>query len=153
MWVYILKYLHLILVTAIESYQSSNNRSQVIETEDNFIILDAYNANPTSMLAAIENFQSGDYSNKIIVLGDMMELGKDSLKEHQEIINHLQAIGFKDVYLVGENFLKAKSNHDFQCFETSENLLEHFYKQPLKGCSILVKGSRKMKLEHIVSAL
>jgi UDP-N-acetylmuramoyl-tripeptide--D-alanyl-D-alanine ligase len=141
------------IVKAIESYQSSNNRSQIIETEDNFVILDAYNANPTSMRAAIENFQSDDYTNKVMVLGDMMELGMDSAKEHQELIENLKSKGFENVYLVGDCFMKTKDIHDYHCFKSNEELLEHLYKKPLRGCSLLIKGSRKMKLEDIVSAL
>ncbi len=141
------------IIKAIETYQPANSRSQVIETENNLIILDAYNANPSSMKAAIDNFQTGDYKNKVLILGDMMELGKDSEKEHQNILENVETIGFKDVFLVGQLFMKARSSIKYDCFESSDKFLEYLQKHPLKGKTILLKGSRKVQLEKVVNAL
>ena len=89
---------------ALARYTPQNNRSQLKKTADNTLIIDAYNANPTSMMASISNFRNMQAENKMLILGDMRELGKDSADEHQKIADYLEECGFKDVVLVGELF-------------------------------------------------
>ncbi len=133
---------------AIESFIPSNNRSQVINTKNNRIILDAYNANPTSMKAAIKSFKSLESEHKTIVLGDMFELGKFSAKEHQSIVDLAVAFKFDALFFVGENFNKTKTSH--LKFITFEELKKHLISNPIKGNTILIKGSRGMALERLV---
>lgn len=137
---------------AIESYIPKNNRSQIIERIKNKIILDAYNANPSSMKAALENFASLPHEdNKVIILGDMFELGKDSLFEHQAIIDLCLSLNFKNQLYVGENFHQAKTeNHQFKTFKELEDYLK---KNPLENQSILIKGSRGMRLERLLDII
>jgi UDP-N-acetylmuramoyl-tripeptide--D-alanyl-D-alanine ligase len=136
---------------AIENYVPSNNRSQVIKKATNKIILDAYNANPTSMLAAIENFKQAKGERKALILGDMFELGNDAQHEHQNITTILDEEPFGTVYLVGRNFknTKHKADHILQ-FESFEDLANHLKKHPLNNRSILIKGSRGMALERVL---
>ena len=133
---------------AIEAYIPTNNRSQIIETEVNKIILDAYNANPTSMKAALENFVALEGTNKTVILGDMFELGKDSFKEHQAIADLSTKLNFENTFLVGENFHQTKTKkHQFKTFNELENYMMN---HPIKNHSILIKGSRGMRLERIL---
>lgn len=136
---------------AIEKYIPNNNRSQLIEKATNKIILDAYNANPTSMLAAIENFKQAEGNEKILILGDMFELGSDAPLEHQHITTFLEHHPFGKAYLVGSNFKKTRhnANHIMQ-FETFESLSAHLKKHPLQRNFILIKGSRGMALERVL---
>lgn len=136
---------------AIESYVPKNNRSQIIETKTNKIILDAYNANPSSMKVALENFASLVDKPKTIILGDMFELGKDSQQEHQEIVNLANSLGFKNQYFVGEHFYQTKT--DSQQFKTFDDFEKYIQKNPLKNQYILIKGSRGMRLERILDSL
>ena len=104
--------------TAIESYQPQNNRSQIISKNGHEIVLDAYNANPTSMKAALENFSSMDAKNKILIIGDMFELGETAAEEHQVLADFTQKLGFDNVFLVGKNFFKTNAlDKKFQTFE------------------------------------
>ena len=139
---------------AIESYIPKNNRSQLLEVGTNKIILDAYNANPTSMLAALENFKQSDGKNKVLFLGDMFELGSDAIKEHQDIILYLEKNKIGLTYLIGENFYKSKSNstliHKFQSFEDLKNQIK---KDPPIKSLILIKASRGMALERVLELL
>jgi len=137
--------------SAIENYRSTNNRSQIIETSSNKIILDAYNANPTSMKAALESFALLKERHKTVILGDMFELGEDSAKEHQAIADLATNLKFKHVFLVGENFsLTQTKSHQFKGFKELKNYL---LTNALKGYSILIKGSRGMKLERVLEIL
>jgi UDP-N-acetylmuramoyl-tripeptide--D-alanyl-D-alanine ligase len=141
--------------SAIESYVPSNNRSQVLKKGSNTILLDAYNANPTSMAAAIENFSGMKSDNKFLVLGDMLELGKESLEEHLQIIRLLQKKSFEKVFLVGKQFCEAAtkcSDFKFVCFHNSEEALEEIRKESLKNTTVLIKGSRGIKLEKAAEA-
>jgi len=133
---------------AIENYTPSNSRSQLIEKDSNKIILDAYNANPSSMKLAIENFAKKSSENKILMLGAMAELGKQSLQEHQEIIDLIKKYSWKEVVLVGGDFLNL--SHPFLSFENSLQAKEWFSKQQFQNCYILVKGSRSMQMEKIL---
>ncbi len=137
--------------SAIENYTPSNSRSQLIEKDSNKIILDAYNANPSSMKLAIENFAKKNSDNKILMLGAMAELGKQSLQEHQEIIDLIKKYSWKEVVLVGGDFLNL--SHPFLSFENSLLAKEWFSKQHFQNSYILVKGSRSMQMEKIIPAI
>jgi UDP-N-acetylmuramoyl-tripeptide--D-alanyl-D-alanine ligase len=133
---------------AIESYIPANNRSQILTTKYNTIILDAYNANPSSMQVALENFDTLKAPSKVVILGDMFELGKESEHEHQAIVDLATAFNFDETYFVGENFNIAKTNKpQFKTYQVFEDFLK---KNPLKNHSILIKGSRGMRLERIL---
>lgn len=139
---------------AIENYFPTNNRSQIIKKDTNEIILDAYNANPSSMLLALENFVKLDTSkSKVLFIGDMFELGEESLKEHQNIVNYLEnnAQGLQ-CHLVGNYFYQCK-NEDFNFYKTFEDLKEYLVAQPIQNSYILIKGSRGMALERILDLL
>lgn len=136
--------------SAIENYVPSNSRSQLIEWNSNKIILDAYNANPSSMKLAIENFAKKNSENKIMMLGAMAELGKDSLQEHQEIIDLIKKYSWKEVALVGGDFLKL--SHPFLSFKNSSEAKEWFADQHFENSYILVKGSRSMQMEKVFEA-
>ncbi|MGP1447114.1 MAG: UDP-N-acetylmuramoyl-tripeptide--D-alanyl-D-alanine ligase [Candidatus Limimorpha sp.] len=134
-------------VTALEAYEPSNNRSQVIQTAANRIIMDAYNANPVSMQAAIRNFKTICSEKNLLVLGDMRELGKDSDMEHHTILQLIETLGFKQAFLVGPEFSKICSSSCYQTFETVEALCQHIENHPVSGHDILIKGSRGIRLE------
>jgi UDP-N-acetylmuramoyl-tripeptide--D-alanyl-D-alanine ligase len=137
---------------AIIDYIPENNRSQILQTENNELILDAYNANPTSMNAALENFYEMNRKRKAIILGDMFELGKYSQEEHKAIIKRIKELGFTKVYLVGEEFQKVKQD-EYPTFKQTANLITHIKKNPITQCSVLIKGSRGMALEKLRSYL
>lgn len=137
--------------SAIESYVPKNMRSQFKETSKNKVILDAYNANPSSMKAAIQNLSSIDHKNKIVILGDMMELGEMAISEHQKIISLLGEKNYSKVFLVGQLFKNSKSM--YTTFSNTDELIEYLKLNTLENNLILVKGSRKMKLEKIVTYL
>ena len=134
--------------SAIENYVPSNSRSQLIEKDSNKIVLDAYNANPSSMKLAIENFAEKNSENKILMLGAMAELGKESLQEHQGIVDLIKKYSWKEVALVGGDFLKLP--HPFRSFENSLQAKEWFVEQHLENSYILVKGSRSMQMEKVL---
>ena len=135
--------------SAIEQYIPSNSRSQIIEKGTNKIILDAYNANPTSMKAAIENFARLPAINKVLMLGGMMELGEFSIKEHQSIIELIKQYPWEKVVLVGGDF--SKVNHPFLYFDTSNKAKEWLHQQHFEHTHLLVKGSRSMQMENVLS--
>ena len=133
---------------ALEDYIPSNSRSQLIEKEGNRIILDAYNANPSSMRAAIENFEKIKAPNKILILGAMAELGDESLYEHEQIIKLLDKFNWKEVVLVGGDFLKIKSG--YKTFDNSLKAKEWYKSQKIENAYLLVKGSRSMQMERVL---
>jgi UDP-N-acetylmuramoyl-tripeptide--D-alanyl-D-alanine ligase len=134
--------------TALESYIPSNSRSQLIEKDSNRIILDAYNANPTSMKAAIENIAKMEGDDKILLLGGMMEMGEESLKEHNGIVQLINQYKWKNVVLVGGDFDKV--NHNYINFKTSLEAKDWLKEQHLKSSLLLVKGSRSMQMEKVL---
>jgi len=138
-------------VEAVANYSPSNNRSQLLKRGSNTIILDAYNANPNSMASAIENLATMKEGNKVVVLGDMKELGEDSEKEHQAIIDLLQSKNIISVFLFGEEFMKVSSNLS-NVFVTDEKdeLKSALSDTEFANSAILIKGSRSMSLEDVV---
>ena len=137
---------------AIESYQPTNNRSQIINQNSNQIILDAYNANPTSMKAALENLEAIPTKNKIAILGDMFEVGNTSAEEHQIIINLLEKLEFSNMMVCGKNFYQT-STQEVSKFENFEDLKNYIQRNNFEDATILIKGSRGMALERILEAL
>lgn len=138
----------------IESYIPSNNRSQLVNKGSNTVLMDAYNANPTSMLAALENFKQAKGENKIMYLGDMFELGKEAETEHQNIVNFLSENAFGKAFLVGSNFYKSTNNAShIKQFETFEELKKEIENNVPKNSTILIKASRGMALERILELL
>lgn len=136
---------------AIATYEPTNNRSQWKETEKNHLIIDAYNANPSSMKLALENFAQMDVTPKAVILGDMRELGPTSDELHQEVIQQLREIGFDQVFLCGEHF--GRTGNGFQTFPTTAALKEYLQAHPLNGFHILLKGSHSMALETLIDLL
>jgi UDP-N-acetylmuramoyl-tripeptide--D-alanyl-D-alanine ligase len=135
---------------AIESYMPSNSRSQLIQKGNNKIILDAYNANPSSMKAAIENFSRMTNPDKILALGAMAELGTTSLEEHESLVEEIQKYPWKDVILVGGDFHRIK--HPFHQF-TSANEAGEWMKGKYENAYLLIKGSRSMQMEKVLDYL
>lgn len=133
---------------ALEAYAPSNSRSQLIEKHSNKIILDAYNANPSSMRAAIENFSKISAENKVLMLGAMAELGNESMHEHEEIVKLLNKFEWTQVVLVGGDFLKIKT--PFKTFDTSLKAKEWYQSQDFKNAYLLIKGSRSMQMEKVL---
>lgn len=139
---------------AIQNYKSKNNRSQIKKTANNTLVLDAYNANPTSMKAALDSFNTYQADSKVVIIGDMYELGEDELSEHLDIARHLHNLSFEEVYLCGSIFKKALENSsDFNVFEKFEDLENFLAEKKLKDSTILIKASRGMALERLVSVL
>ncbi|MFI5136128.1 MAG: glutamate ligase domain-containing protein, partial [Chitinophagales bacterium] len=138
---------------AIESYSPSNNRSQIVRRGTNTFILDAYNANPSSVNAALENFFSLPAENKIAILGDMAELGAVSEEEHREVISKLKNSKLKMKILLGDEFEKVFADADkyFLHFKNVGQLKEWFSKQTFENCYFLLKASRVIGLEKLLS--
>lgn len=137
----------------IENYIPSSNRSQVVDTGKNTLIMDAYNANPDSMRSAVMNFASSSYPEKTLIIGDMLELGTESDEEHGNILKLIYECGFKDVYLVGPVFTRLNRKREWLCFQDSDLARLWFDHHRLEGRSVLVKGSRGIMLEKITGAL
>jgi UDP-N-acetylmuramoyl-tripeptide--D-alanyl-D-alanine ligase len=133
---------------AIAGYAPSNSRSQLIHRGKQQIILDAYNANPTSMRAAIESFAASHYPNKVLILGAMAELGAESEREHRSIVELIQQYTWKQVVLVGGDFQKI--THPFQRFDDSAAAANWCRQQDWEDACLLIKGSRSMKMERIL---
>jgi len=140
------------IINAIESYIPDNNRSQLISKNSNEIILDAYNANPTSMKAALDSFNQLETKNKALFIGDMFELGNTSKAEHQSIVNYIETLNIEQCHILGEEFsqtnhsTKIKSYRDYNAFSDK-------YNESLANHTILIKGSRGMALERILNLL
>ena len=136
---------------ALESYVPTNNRSQLTETEKNHLIVDAYNANPTSMKAAIDNFRLMEVSPKMAILGKMGELGDVSEEEHQKVVSMLEKAGFDEVWLVGSEFQKTNSN--FRTFANVDEVKAAIAQDQPAGRYILIKGSNSVKLFQLPELL
>ena len=138
--------------SAIEAYIPQNNRSQIIEKNGRQIVLDAYNANPSSMKVALENFSNFTGGPKIAFLGDMFELGKTASSEHQYIADLANDLDLEEVFLVGENFYNTKTT--FKKFKDYDAIAAYLSKEKLAtNCNILIKGSRGMALERLLDLL
>lgn len=136
----------------IESYTPANNRSQILQKDNHTILMDAYNANPTSMKAALENFAQLQAPHKTVILGDMFEVGAQSEFEHQAIVEFIEKDKFDRVYLVGENFSKTKViSKNISQHHTFDDFKNHF--KPVSKSYILIKGSRGMALERTLELL
>lgn len=138
---------------ALENYIPSNHRSQLIKTQNNTIIMDSYNANPTSMKAAIENFTNMTFKNKSLLLGDMFELGENSDDEHRNIIKLIEDGTYTNIFLVGNHFFNIDSSISIHKFEETNQLLEYLSENKIQDQIILIKGSRGMKLERCLDFL
>ncbi|WP_163717169.1 UDP-N-acetylmuramoyl-tripeptide--D-alanyl-D-alanine ligase [Mangrovibacterium lignilyticum] len=144
----------LLIQKSVEKYVPTNNRSQFIQHGATRIILDAYNANPTSMLAALENFKKINHSSKTVILGDMLELGEYAKEEHQKIADFLTEQDFDDIYLVGPSFCQVETATKAKKFESIELLAKYLFQQKqMKSNLILIKGSRGIHLEKILDHL
>ena len=142
------------IVSALQEYTPTNNRSQCTRTEKNTLIVDAYNANPTSMEAALKNFSKIETtSDKVLILGDMKELGEDSEAEHQKVLTLIQSLGFTRTYFVGSEFAKVAGSEFSKCFENVESLAEYLTTNPISDSTILIKGSNSTRLTKIVDSL
>lgn len=141
------------IIRAIEHYVPSENRSQLLKTENNQLILDAYNANPVSMAEAINSFKEYRKENQWLILGDMFELGEVSLEEHEKVIRLAEEAGFKNVILVGNDFYELRNNSGFISLKTTPDAIEYLEEHPIKNANILIKGSRGMELEKLANIL
>ena len=133
---------------ALAGYTPQNNRSQLKKTNDNTLIIDAYNANPTSMMAALQNFRNMEVPHKMLLLGDMRELGAESAAEHQKIADYIKECDFEEVWLVGDQF--AAAEHSFQTYPNVQEVIKELETNKPKGYTILIKGSNGIKLSSTV---
>ena len=141
-------------VKAVEAYVPSNNRSQMTKTDRNVLIVDAYNANPSSMEVALNNLSAVVADKKVAMLGDMLELGTDSEMLHKEVLDKLLSMDLSLVCLVGKEFAKVSvGDETVRCFETSDALAEWLLANPVDGATVLIKGSRGTRMEKVIPAL
>lgn len=136
---------------ALASYIPQNNRSQLDVTAHNHLIIDAYNANPTSMMAALKNFREMKVEHKFALLGDMRELGAGSVEEHQKIVNYLKESDFEQVWLVGPEF--GKTNHGYRIFPQVEDVIKALDEEKPENYYVLVKGSNGIHLSKVLGHL
>ena len=141
-----------VIIRGIEAYTPKNLRSQFIQTEKNYILLDAYNANPSSMQAALKNFDRLDKPRKLIILGEMAELGTSAKHEHQLLIEAIAQKDFEEVWLLGNNF-RPLTGHSFRHFNSMTELIDFIKMHPPKNRTILVKGSRSNQMEQLIPYL
>ena len=146
---------HSTIKNQIKNLELKNNRSQLIPTDQNYVILDAYNANPTSVKFAINNFIENNFTQKelVIILGDMLELGTKTIEYHQNIVRILEKTDLNRYILIGPNFKKTNSSEKFIKFNNTETCKYFLKDNKITNSQILIKGSRKMRLEELVSLL
>ena len=137
------------IVAALESYQPDNNRSQMVVTDRNRLLMDAYNANPSSTMAALENFAHLKSTKKGVILGDMLELGADAPEEHQKMVDFLATLDLDLVLLTGSHYAGCKRPATFHCYNEPAELVAYLKETQLSEYLLLIKGSRGMKLETI----
>ena len=137
------------IITAIENYTPNNSRSQLIDWQNNKVILDAYNANPSSMQLAIENFSMMKVPNKVLCLGAMRELGKESQSEHQALIELINKNKFEEVILVGKEFENCQ--HHYSYFENSDAARKWLEQKNISNSYLLIKGSRSIQMEKLIA--
>lgn len=142
-----------LIINALEDYTPTNNRSQYIKSENNEIVMDAYNANPASMQHAIRNFRKICGDNALLILGDMGELGDESETEHTNILNLLNDLGLEDVILIGERFKKASDNKKHLNFLNVNDFIDYLLQHKISGKRILIKGSNFNHLEKLANYL
>jgi len=135
----------------IENYVPSNNRSEVLKKGSNTIFLDAYNANPSSMEVSIKNFAAMPFSNKIVILGDMFELGKYAEEEHQNLVNLCSSLGLTNVYLCGDQFKNTKNS--YLTFSSTALCKQYLNENKIFNANVFMKGSRGMKLETLLDVI
>ncbi len=138
---------------ALEEYIPENNRSQILITKNNKIFLDAYNANPTSMKAAIENFIETSERNKYFILGEMLEVGDNADNEHRSVLSMLKDKDILNVFCVGKAFKKIAGDYDYKFFNNINELAEILRTDSIKGASVFIKGSRANQMEKVVQFL
>jgi UDP-N-acetylmuramoyl-tripeptide--D-alanyl-D-alanine ligase len=141
------------IVEAIEAYKPDNNRSEIIQRGTNTIWLDAYNANPSSMQKAIENFSQMPQKNKVLILGDMFEMGDASEEEHNALLQLCTSFNFSAILLLGENFAAVSENSGIKTFRSMEELGEAVKEPNYQETAFLIKGSRGMKMERVLDYL
>tara|TARA_R110000787_G_scaffold272848_2_gene380382 strand:+ start:3114 stop:4367 length:1254 start_codon:yes stop_codon:yes gene_type:complete len=138
------------IISAIENYTPKNNRSQHIQKKSNTLLMDAYNANPTSTELALKNFSKIEHTNKVVILGDMFELGEDAALEHQSIVDLCKTLRIDRCVFVGENYYKTSATEKYKNFESLKNQVT---KEPILDSYVLIKGSRGMALERILDLI
>ena len=138
------------IITGISNYKPTNNRSQVVKKNSNTIVMDAYNANPSSTRLALENFNEINHEHKIVILGDMFELGTASEKEHQNIVDFCDTLSLNRCVFVGEHYSKTSASEKYL---TVESLIKNITDTPLEKSYILIKGSRGMCLEQLLECI
>lgn len=139
---------------AIENYVPQNSRSQLVKTEKgNSLLLDCYNANPSSMESALDNFAKIDMPNKVVILGDMLELGSAASREHGVTVGMISKLGFEKVFLVGRNFCNLKDAHNYKCFYDADDCAKYLTENGIANSTILIKGSHGMKMDKVAACL
>lgn len=141
------------IIHALESYVPSNARSEVRETGKNVLILDAYNANPSSVEVSLKNLVRISHPRKVAILGDMFELGAHAAEEHQHMVDLLRTMDLVDVVLIGQAYASTDHPSSFRVFTSTDMALEELQKHPIQNCLVLLKGSRGMKLERLLETL
>jgi UDP-N-acetylmuramoyl-tripeptide--D-alanyl-D-alanine ligase len=141
------------IVKSIADYRPGNSRSQAIDTGKNKVIADFYNANPSSMKVALENFGNMKAEKKMVILGDMFELGNESEAEHQAIVKLVEGMGLEKVIFAGPEFMKAAAGSSFTCFKNSSEIYEWLKKENPKDYTVLLKGSRGSRMETVLPSL
>ena len=138
------------IISAIKNYIPTNNRSQIIKKKNNIILMDAYNANPSSTMVALDNLNKTTHQKKTVILGDMFELGDYSTKEHQNIVDYCNTLHLDRCIFVGEAYSKTSASEKYENFESLKDKIKQ---SPFKNCYILIKGSRGMSLERLLEVI